>query len=448
MIEKLQPFITATIATQQEVAERYFELYDRDDNTIGEYECNEDGMLQRVQFFLDEGTTVTIAAEEASQRAKAIVTALDSRLLTLDALISYETHYLAIFEETDERFSLTLPNTGAHISINGDGQLLGASFFHEPYTVQYPEQMISQEQANEQLKTLPLMQLAIDTENWQYVYIRDHYMMGLHVDGSRYSIQDDGGLTIDYKPLTAVQTDESLETIMLNDVGQNIIVKEDASIEGVRHYFVAQPDEDAAYTLDLSSFDDVDEDVLDFEMESHHLVELQDTGVHLPDDVLLQKAEQVVYALVGSEAVNYVREHTAGVEEMLAASPFYAQMEPPEEVTYRFLYTVDDVLLHDKPIEISLHRSTGVAIEVVHHVVPYDVIRNLQKPAINLEEANAIARNVATMQRAFMRTSIEENLYDLAYLIDYPNSPTGGAINRIDAHTGAITYIDGDEEQF
>lgn len=442
MIEKLQPFINTTIARQQEVAEAYFELYDRNAQTIGEYEKNEDGMLQRVQFFLEEGTETTIAAEEASRLAHTIVAALDNRALKLDALISYETHYLAIFEETDERFSLTLPNTGAHISINGDGQLLGASFFHEPYTVQYPEQMISQQQANEQLRTLPLMQLAIDTEHWQYVYIRDHYILGLHVDGTRYSIQDDGGLIIDYKPLTTAPTNEALASIMLNDVGQNIIVKEDTSMEGVRHYFVAQPDEDAAYTLDLSSFDDVDDDVLDFDMESHHLVELQDTGIHLPDEVLLQKAEEVVHALVGEHASHYVREHTEGFDEMLAASPFYAQMEPPAELSYRFLYKVGDVLLHDKPIELSIHRSTGLVIEVVHHEVPYARVAQIPAPAISPQQANEIAQQVAAVQLSFMRTSIEENLYDLAYLIDYPNSPTGGGIERVDAQTGAITYVD------
>lgn len=448
MIEKLQPFIHTPLHEEREVAQFYVELYDRAGNTIGEYEQDEDDMLQRVQFFIDDAPQQMIAAEEATRIAKQVVAALDTRALKLDALISYDTHYLAIFEETDERFQLSLPNTGAHISINGDGQLLGASFFHEPYTVKYPEQMISQEEANERLQTLPLMKRAIDLEHETYTYMRDHYVLGVHVDGTIYNIQDDGGLTIQYVPVTASATHESVEQLMLQEIGQHISVAQDTSIEGVKHYYIVQQHEDEAYTLDLSSFDDVDDDVLDFDMEGDRLVELQHSGIDLPEGVLIARAEQLVQALVGDEAVHYVREQTDGMAELLAASPFYAQMEPPEEVTYRFLYTVDDVLLHDKPIEISLHRSTGVAIEVVHHVVPYDVIRNLQKPAINLEKANAIARNVATMQRAFMRTSIEENLYDLAYLIDYPNSPTGGAINRIDAHTGAITYIDGDEEQF
>lgn len=447
MIDTLQPFTKLSIHSQQEVAELYFELYDEADHTIGEYELDEDGMLQRVQFFMDEGTSASIAAQDATLIATQVVTALDQRALKLDTLISYDTHYLVIFEETDERYNLSLPNTGAHISINGDGQLLGATFFHEPYTVHYADNIISQQQATETLNTLPLMQLAVDTEHWRYTYVRDHYLLGLHVNGERYSIQDDGGLTIDYTSITSQPSGESLHEAMLNNIGQNIVVQQDKSIEGIHHYYVAQQDEDDAYTLDLSSFDEVDDDVLDFELdEQHRLVELQDDGIHLHDDVLRARAEQIVHALVGDEAVNYVLEETKGMDALLAASPFYEQMEAPPEKMYRFLYNMDGVYLHDKPIEISMHCSTALAVEVVHYDIPYDKLRALSTPAISLQQANKLAAEAATIGLAFMRTSIEDNMYDLAYLIDYPNSPTGGAIARIDAYDGTMSYVDADAE--
>ena len=129
MITQLQRFIQQTIHMQHEVSERYFELYDEAQHVIGEYEVDETGTLRRVQFFIDERAYDMIAAEEAMSRAQQIVSAFDKRSLQLDALISYDAHYLVIFEETDDRYKLTLPNTGAHISLTGDGQLLEASFF-------------------------------------------------------------------------------------------------------------------------------------------------------------------------------------------------------------------------------------------------------------------------------------------------------------------------------
>lgn len=442
MITQLQRFIQQTIHMQHEVSERYFELYDEAQHVIGEYEIDETGTLRRVQFFIDEQACDMMAAEEATSRAQQIVSAFEKRPLQLDALISYEAHYLVIFEEVDERYKLPLPNTGAHISLTGDGQLLEASFFHEPYTVQYAENIISQQQADDKLHALPFMQLAIDTEKWCYTYVRDHDILGLHVNGDMYRIQDDGGLTIAYTPMTTEQTNETLEQAMLNSIGQNIVVQQDKSFEGVQHYYVAQRNEDAAYTLDLSAFDNVDKDVHELEVESQYeLVELQDDGIHLPETVLRARAEQIVHALVGNEAAHYELEETHGLEEMLAASPFYAQMEPPSEKMYRFLYKAGDVYIHDKPIEISMHCSTGLAVEVVKYDIPYDKLNVLREPTISLERANDLAAAASAMKLSFMRTSIEDNVYDLAYLITYPNSPTGGAMERIDAYDGTLFYV-------
>lgn len=446
MIEKLQPFVNRQLSHIEEVERDLFMIYDNEETIVGEYELF-DGQLQRIQFFEDEEnldtTPVQISAQQATAIATTLIKTVDDRRLVLDSLVNFDTHYLAIFEETDERYTLPLPNTGAHVSIDAYGYLISAMFFTEAYTVAYPEHIISVQQAREVLQTLPLVEKAIDTQAWRYVYTQNHRLFGIHIDGTIDHFDNQPDVQVRYYPVDVIPTTKSLEAIMLGAMAQdNISIKEDTSIEHVRHWYAAQPDEDSDYQLDLSSFDDVDEEVLDFDLEMNDIVEFEDTGIYLPDDQLLRIAQELMYVLVGEQLAHYKREETTGLEQLLSATPFELDMFEPTDATYRFVYQVDDVYLQDKAIDISIHRSAGVVVEVVQHVIDYDVVKNLRQPRLTLQQANDIAQGLADVELAFMRTSIEENLYELTYMINYPNSPTGGHIDEIDADTGEVSYVD------
>lgn len=443
MIEKLQPFVQQTIAHTEEIERDLFVFYNRAGEAIGEYEYF-DGLLQRIQLFEAEDAVlehVAISAEQATSIAKNFIEQVDNRGLVLESLVNFDTHYLAIFEEVDERYHLPLPNTGAHVSLDAEGYLITAMFFTEPYTVTYPKSCISKEQARAILHEQLLVEKVLDTQNWRYVYGQNHELFGVHVDGSLNHLAQDDTLETLYHDVPLTKIDAPLDVLMINEY-QGVVVKEDTSLDGMKHWYIAQTDEDDHYQLDLSSFEDVDDDILDFELEDNHLVELPDTGIYIEDDVLLQRAHELLYVLVGNEMIHYKREESTGLAQILQHSPFFADDFESSDANFRFVYAVDGVYIHDKAIDISIHRSTGVVLEIVQAILPYDVLRRLEQPKLSLSEADAIAQNLADVTLAFMRTNLEENLYELTYLITYPDSPTGGHIDEIDGDTGEVSYVD------
>ncbi|MFF5994624.1 hypothetical protein AAGS61_07670 [Lysinibacillus sp. KU-BSD001] len=427
MLEKLQPFVDQQLARIVQQDEIQF-IYDISGELVGEIHMDE-GQLQRIDFYdvdalMEQGVPLTnsammdaivrpnhalfeIEAKEISTIAWRIKEALDNRNLKLDVIVDFDANYLATFEEVEPRYRLALPNSGLQLSIKRDGTLASATFMHEHYTVQYPETMISPEEAKVILLQQPLMQLAIHMENaWHYVYVPAYDMYGVGVDGHVKKMSEwPEMIGFGYDVLPEVHIEEPLEILLL----------------GGREGSVEYTEQEAERYWDVI----IDE-------------ALQQSTVEQP---FIRACQALKYA-VGESYEKYRFERTPNTASIYNYAPFYVDEVENDYTTYRFVYEHQGIYLSEKASEIVVHNETGHIQSMVISTIPYEQLNELPKPMITLEEANAIVKQYVDVALTVERVDLGNNIYSLMYSIDYPHSPTGGHIESINAYTGAITYVE------
>ena len=154
------------------------------------------------------------------------------------------------------------------------------------------------------------------------------------------------------------------------------------------------------------------------------------------------RACQALKLVVAEQYAHYEYERTPELSNLYNVAPFYLQEFEQEYTTYRFVYRHHDIYVSDKAVEITIHNKTSQIQEVVVPIIPYERLKNLPLPVISLEEANMIAKQHVDVTLTLERADFEKNIFKPMYVIDYPNSPTGGNIESINAYTAEITYVD------
>ena len=412
MTQTLQPFVKQLIGRIEQQEDIHF-IYDVSGELIGEIHT-EGARLLRIDFYnidvlAEQGVPLTnstmidamlrpnkvdveIDSTEIVNIAYRIKESLDDRQLKFDALIDFDTNYLAIFEEIEPRFGLPLPNTGLHLSIKRDGTLASAMFMRGSYTVEYPETMISQEEARNMILQEQLMQLTIDTQKeWNYVYVQQYDVDGVSVDGRVK--KSFNMLPFSYAVLPEVSVEMPLEVLLLGGRQADIAY---SVAEGERCWDV-RIDEDKRIT-------------------------------RLDEDPYI-RACQALKLIVMEQYAYYEYEQPYNVEEH-------------DHTTYRFVYRHYDLYLSEKAVEITIENKTRQIEHIVVPVIPYERLNTVPLPIISLEEANIIAKQHVDVILTLERTDLENNTFTPVYTIYYPNSPTGGNIQSINAYTGEITYVD------
>ena len=426
MIQKLQPFVNQPIGRIEQQDDIQF-IYNTSGELIGEIHM-EDALLSRIDFYdidalVEQGVPLTNSAmidavyrpntvdvevdsSEIVHIANRIKEALDDRPLKLEVVVDFDTNYLVVFEEIELQFGLALPNTGLQLSIKRDGTLGSATFMRQHYTIEYPETMISRQEARDIILQEQLMQLTLDTQQWHYVYGQKHDIYGVDVDGRVKKISEFPEMIgFGYDVLPEVKADLPLEMMLLG--GRQV---------------------DIAYNED--------------EEENHWHVLADEDPVQRLDEQPYIRACQVLKLVVAEQYVHYEYERTPELSNVYNVAPFYVEELEQAYTTYRFVYRHYDLYVPDKAVEITVHNKTSQIQEVVVPIIPYERLNNLPLPAISLEEANAIAKQQVDVTLTLERVDFEKNILKPMYMIDYPNSPTGGNIESINAYTAEITYVD------
>ena len=427
MIQKLQPFVNEPIGRIEQQDDIQF-IYNTSGELIGEIHM-EDALLSRIDFYdidalAEQGVPLTNSAmidavlrpndvdievdsSEIVKIATRIKEALDDRQLKLEAVIDFDTNYLVAFEEIEPQFGLALPNTGLQLSIKRDGTLGSATFMREHYTVEYPTTMISREDARDIILQEQLMQLTLDTQQeWNYVYGQKHDVYGVDVDGRvKKTSEFPEMLGFGYDVLPEVSVDMPLEMLLLGGRQAEIEYNEE---EGERHWHVL-----------------IDEDTLQMLDEQPYI-----------------RACQALKLVVAEQYAHYEYERTPELSNLYNVAPFYLQEFEQEYTTYRFVYRHHDIYISEKAVEITVYNKTSQIQNIIVPMIPYERLDNLPFPVISLEEANMIAKQHVDVTLILERADFENNIFKPMYVIDYPNSPTGGNIESINAYTGEITYVD------
>ena len=182
MLERLQPFVKAALAHSMPQDDIEF-IYDTGGELVGEIHRKR-GLLSQIDFYDADALAkaglpftgsamlyamagpndVTHEVEVAAilHIARKMKEALDDRALKLDYIVDYGANYLAVFEEVEQRYNLPIPDTGLQLAIRKDGTLGSATFMREPYSIVYPERLVTKEEARDTLVSEPLVQLSIE----------------------------------------------------------------------------------------------------------------------------------------------------------------------------------------------------------------------------------------------------------------------------------------------
>lgn len=436
LLGKLQRFTNKKLATFNQIEDQLAMIYDDHGELVGEVQTNK-GLVTRIGLYdaelIDQGKMLhsqsamidAVMRPETNkihsnqqiifEQAHAFIQAFDDRVLLLDVIIDFDSNYLAIFEEIDERYGIVLPNTGAHISLSKDGMVNSATFFRESYTVEYPESIISKNKAAEIIKKEQLMELTIDTEStaWQYTYGVNHNVIGVGVDGKLITMED---------------------IIDLNENGYEILPKVNP-IASITEYAQGNLSEAKVH---------YDEDEVSRTWYVEHEEDPDEIIQNYTKEQLYEKALCVLNLAVGDAYGDYRLEYTSGLDELLEKAPFYIPIEDDEmtEITFRFVYNFHDIYLAWHAVEITFEFIYASISYFKVPYIPYDELKNLRPPLLPLEKANEKARSLVDVELTFERADIENNIFKPVYSLCYPTSSTGGNIQKVDAYTGEVTFVD------
>ena len=419
MLERLQRFVKEELAyiTQQDDIQF---IYDTGGELVGEIHT-EQGFVTHIDFYdadqlanagipfsnsaalnavlRPNDVTEEVDAAAIVRIAREMKEALDDRALQLDCLVDFDCNYLAVFEEVEHRYGLPVPNSGLQLAIKRDGTLSSATFIRQPFTVIYPEHMISKEEARHILQEVPLVQLAFREEGWQYVYVPTFDVYGIEADGQLMHL---GGKRT-YEPLPEVkEIPGSLQDFLLGGrAGQATM---DDTEEGF--YWECTAEEvPASPVLSFSAF---------------------------------EHACRALQAIVGHLYAGYELE-----QRELPAEPSMEMEEAAGEwITYHFVYCYEGVYLSDYAAEMTIHRLTGHIRYITVPKIPVDQLAASKPPVITLESANHMAQQLVDVTLSMERVDIADNLYTAVYMVEYPSSPTKGEIKSIDAYSGEIRFVE------
>ena len=409
MLEKLQPFVKAELANSMRQDDIEF-IYDADGELVGEIH-REQGVLSQIDFYdadalaaagipftgsamLHAMVRANDVADEVDPATIPLIAhqmkeAFDDRELKLEYIVDYDANYLAVFEEVEQRYGLPIPNTGLQLAIRKDGTLGSASFMREPYSITYPEQLLSKEEARAILVSEPLVQLAIEQqEEWRYVYVPNANVYGVESDGRLKRL----GEQAVYETLPEVApVTEPLEVFL----------------QGGRLAPNGTEDGEELFYWESTADEDDPQPVL--------------------EEPAFQRACRVLQAVVGPGYSGYQLE---------------ALHTDHESRTYRFVYCHNGVYIPDHAAEITVHQTTNQIKEVVVQRIPFAQLESLQPPIVTLEEADALAKQLVDVTLSMERIDREENLYSVVYLLEYPSSPTQGVLKCIDAYTREVSFVE------
>lgn len=326
--------------------------------------------------------------------------ALDDRALKLDCVVDFDVNYLAVFEEVELRYGLTIPNTGLQLAIRRDGTLSSATFMREPFTIVYPENMISMEEAREILVSEPLLELSIDLEDCKYIYVPAFDVYGVETDGRLKRL---GGKTV-YEPLPDIEPFRG----SLDDF-----------LQGGRTGSVQLDDGEDSFYWEFAEDEDTIQPVL--------------------AEPAFERACRALQAVVGSSYSNYQQEQ---ITDFAVELPLSLQDSFDESVSYRFVYFHEGIQLSEHAAEVTVQPKTGQIEYISVPKIPFEKLTVIRPPVITLEEANARAQELVDVTLSMERVDLENNLYTAVYVMEYPSSPTQGDIELIDAYSGEIRFVD------
>ncbi len=374
--------------------------------------------------------------------------------------------YLIVFEAKDVALNLFLPNSGATIEINKQGFVLSATLFQSYYQLSYPDIQISAEDAKNIICQHPLVELGIYEDNGEMklVYYPKREFMGVHVDGHIVSADAlFAGSVMDAHAFDAVTVTKSIESLLgvTNDMYQ--VVNESG-----RYWYRAEDADHISLAEPIIKIEQTDEMQLDYES----LVEWTELDAEIPVETLENNAKMFLETAIGNIHEKYILEEQLEEEDdfdILSEEDlsdeerqFFEELEMMEAeaeddfdeedidfepfTTFTFIRYHKGVRIEDYSIHVNVGIYTGL-IRDCTIMLPNELeLTTLDmNPNITLEQADALFKDQLQMKlaRTFSYDDEDEEVtvYGLDYIMGFRNK---GNIEKIDAKTGEIQFVDAD----
>lgn len=395
MKQYVQPFIERPIASEREEEDMLY-YYDAKGLLLASL-FHEEGQFCSACFY-GEGTLEQITEQQVIDIAEAVKRVFAQDELQLHKVDLEEDGYLVEFRRIEPVYNLLVQGVGLFVTVTKTGFVASIALNELDIEINYPEVMISKEEARTILQQQPILQLGIAREmDWRYTYKPNYDLFGVDPDGKVRLWSDDEAMQdACFKPLPQVEPIDDLIVF----------------IKGGRDG-------------ELEHFESADEKCWAFETEDEMRTDVD----------AFTRACQVVQHLVGEYYELYHFEKYEMLRKLL-------HMDEHTFETYRFVPIYDGIPFDFEAIAISVDTETNQIASVRYSIIPFNQFAALPKPTITLEEANVIAAELIDVELFLESSYIDSKQRSFVYMIDYPTSPTGAHIQFVDAFTGKIHWID------
>ena len=395
MRQYVEPFIQGQIASER--VEDEVRFYEDAHGQLLAQVYMPDGQFCSATFY-GKGELHQISKDEAVQIAETVKQKLGQNHFQLQSVEQEDGGYLVEFRRFEPLYGIIIAGDGMFVTVMEDGFVSSVTIHEQDIVINYPEQLISPQQARAIIQQQPIMQLGIAREmDWQYTYKPNYDLFGVDPDGTvRLWSEDEAMKDASFEPLPNVKPIEHLQSFIIG--GRN---------------------------GQLETFESAQEKRWAFETEDEMPV----------DGDAFTRACQVVKFLTGEFYELYHFEQFETLRKLL-------HMEEQSFVTYRFVPIYEGISFDFDAIAISVDTETNQIASVRYPIIPFEQFATLQKPTISLQQANAIASELIDVELFLESKTIDANERSFVYTIHYPTSPTGASIQFIDAFTGEIHWID------
>ncbi|APH04955.1 hypothetical protein [Bacillus weihaiensis] len=469
LVEKLTPFIKGSPVLKLIEGDFTYELIDNETGEIYGFVTLDDGKFVNYEINATEDfeeiemvkNAHPLSIDKILEVAQSFVDSFIEADVHFSMLNEWSSnHFMVTYEERDPKLGILIPHTGCTLHFTKDGLLTNANIGTTDFTLEYPEVIVTSDEAKSLLRKSNYVQLSFtvnglhDEEmidpNVDLVYRSNHNIMGVDVNGKLDFATNFIG--IDDRPVEKLQpitVTTSLEELL----GIESYMEKKAGEEETSIWVDSSlpfDEENPEPLLTLSSND------TGYYFTSFLPYTEQEGAQKLSLETLTNKACELVELLEGNIHSKYVLEKpiveeeevgelfdNEDIEDEFMNDDLFPLYEPTQSFTFYRVHGDIIVELIEAHVQVGLY--TGLIKECSVTKLPAEKEVKLQElldmKRISLEEAEEIYFQDLEMKLA-RNVKCYDNpaIYTLAYLVDFPK--TSAHIERINALTGEVSYVE------
>ncbi|MGD6969072.1 hypothetical protein ACQCVP_21870 [Rossellomorea vietnamensis] len=365
--------------------------------------------------------------------------------------------FMVTYEERDPMMGLQIPHTGFTLFFTRDGIVTSANLGKTEFQLEYPEITLSSEEAKQVLKESNYVQLDLHIPDEpgtepELIYRSSHDIMSVGVDGRVERVTEFiGAEELSAEKISCVRPASTIEEMLGISEDLKKRAGDEDSVIWIDPAAEAEEDEEAEPLISL-----VSNDTGHFSY-SNLLFKRPEDSPPLAMEILKEKALEVLELVEGKihekfvlevPTITELNEEPEDIDEEVDVIEEEEEgLYPEPEPTQMFTFYREHHGYRLEGLEAHVHVGvyTGLIRECSVTRLSPEQTAGLEKlnlePAITLQEAEErVFRDISMNLARCVKNFDDEKLYTLCYMVDFPE--TGGHIEKINAHTGAVSYVE------